>query len=56
MANAKGNFEVKLVPQVPASGDDSGLGRMTIDKQFRGDLEAVSKGQMHSYAFDYTLP
>ena len=40
---ARGAFEVKLSPQ-PA-GDDS-LGRMLIDKQFHGDLEATSKGQM----------
>ena len=40
---ATGTFDVKLTPQ-PA-GDDA-LGRMTIDKQFHGDLEAVSKGQM----------
>ena len=45
--HASGTFEVKLVPQ----GDDaaaSGLGRMTIDKQFHGDLEGTSKGQMLS--------
>ena len=44
--HATGTFEVKLVPQ-PA-GEDS-LGRMTIDKQFHGDLEATSKGQMLSF-------
>jgi len=44
--HASGAFDVKLVPQ-PAS-DDSGaaVGRMTIDKQYHGDLAAVSKGQM----------
>jgi hypothetical protein len=41
--HASGTFEVKLNPQAP---DDSALGRLTIDKQFRGDLEATSKGQM----------
>jgi hypothetical protein len=44
---ATGTFEVKLDPQ-PA-GDpaaDSTLGRMTIAKQFHGELEAASKGQM----------
>lgn len=40
---ANGTFEVKLSPQAP--GDDA-LGRMTIDKQFHGDLEAKSQGQM----------
>jgi len=44
--HASGTFDVKLVPQ--PSSDDSGaaIGRMTIDKQFHGDLEGVSKGQM----------
>jgi hypothetical protein len=36
--HAKGTFEVKLTPQAP--------GRMSIDKQFHGDLEATSKGEM----------
>lgn len=45
--HAAGTFEVKITPQI--SGDnveDASLGRMTIDKQFHGDLEGVSKGQM----------
>ena len=44
--HASGAFDVKLVPQ--SSSDDSGtaIGRMTIDKQFHGDLAATSKGQM----------
>jgi len=44
---ATGTFDVKLTPQAndtPAEG--SPLGRMTIDKQFRGDLEGTSKGEM----------
>lgn len=47
MAQASGTFEVKLTPQTqddPAA--DATLGRMVIDKQFHGALEAVSKGQM----------
>ncbi len=44
-ARASGTFEVKLVPQDDKS-EDATLGRMTIDKQFHGDLEATSKGQM----------
>ena len=47
--HATGPFEVKLVPQ-PADG--SPLGRMTIDKQFHGDLEATSKGQMLAFSTD----
>lgn len=44
---ASGTFEVKLSPQ-PMSDDvnDSTLGRMSIDKQFHGDLEATSEGEM----------
>lgn len=42
---AKGKFEVSLKPQ-PAS--DPALGRMSIDKSFHGDLEAVSRGEMLS--------
>src|SRR5882762_10698061 len=44
--HATGPFDVKLTPQ-----DDKfepAVGRMTIDKQFHGDLEAASKGQMIS--------
>lgn len=45
--HASGPFEVKLSPQAP--GDPSAspaVGRMLIDKTFRGDLQATSKGQM----------
>src|SRR5215469_2242943 len=43
--HANGTFEVKLMPQ-PVEDKDAGIGRMSIDKQFHGDLEAVSKGEM----------
>ena len=46
MIHASGTFEVKLVPQTDDKNGDSALGRMTIDKQFHGDLEGTSKGQM----------
>ena len=42
--HAIGTFEVKLNPQ--DDGPDAPTGRMTIDKQFQGDLHATSKGQM----------
>lgn len=45
--HAKGEFEVKLVPIT----DDRTIpltGRMTIDKEFHGDLEGSSEGQMLS--------
>ena len=44
---ASGTFEVKLNPQTPDDNvGDPTVGRMSIDKQFHGDLEAVSKGEM----------
>jgi Protein of unknown function (DUF3224) len=43
---AKGPFTVKLVPLEPGAG---GIGRLTIDKAFQGDLEATSVGQMMAY-------
>jgi hypothetical protein len=47
-SHASGTFEVKLMPQAAEDGADAGLGRMSIDKQFHGDLEGTSKGQMIS--------
>lgn len=44
---ATGSFDVKLAP-LAAYDTTPGttLGRMSIDKQFHGDLEATSKGEM----------
>lgn len=42
---ASGTFEVKLAPQADEKADST-LGRLSIDKQFQGDLEGTSKGQM----------
>ncbi len=44
---ARGTFDVKLAPQ-PADeyADGTTLGRLTIDKEFQGDLVATSRGQM----------
>lgn len=45
--HANGTFEVKLTPKATDDiSEDPTLGRMIIDKQFQGDLEATSKGQM----------
>lgn len=44
--HASGTFEVKLNPQTDDNVGDPTVGRMSIDKQFKGDLEATSKGQM----------
>jgi hypothetical protein len=47
MACASGTFEVKLTPQATDGQPEGGLlGRMAIDKQFRGDLEGSSRGEM----------
>jgi hypothetical protein len=48
MHHAAGSFEVKLSPQPLTDTSDSTLGRMSIDKQFHGDLDATSKGEMLS--------
>ena len=45
--HASGTFEVKLNPQATdENAGDPTVGRMSIDKQFQGDLEATSKGWM----------
>lgn len=46
---ARGTFDVKLNPQpVYENAEGAMLGRLSIDKTFRGDLEATSKGEMLS--------
>ena len=47
---ATGSFEVKLAPQQPDNpqAEAAALGRMSMDKQFHGDLEATSQGEMLS--------
>ncbi len=44
---ARGTFDVKVAPvaQDPLP-QGSGLGRFSLDKTFRGDLEATAKGEM----------
>ena len=43
-----GPFEVQLNPLAVYNQEDKALGRMSIDKQFHGELEATSKGEMLS--------
>ena len=43
--HAAGPFDVKITPQDDNSGDPL-LHRMTLEKQYHGDLEATGKGQM----------
>ena len=48
MTHASGAFDVKVMPQKPDTqiARTANLGRLTIDKQFHGDLEASAKGEM----------
>jgi hypothetical protein len=46
-AHATGTFEVTMSPQgAEDKGEGSTLGRMSLDKQFHGDLEGAGKGEM----------
>jgi hypothetical protein len=45
---ATGPFEVKLNLLEPYNKNDLGFGRRSLDKQFHGDLEATSQGEMLS--------
>ena len=46
--HATGHFDVKVQPQTADNPQAaaSGLGRLSLDKQFHGDLEATSQGEM----------
>jgi hypothetical protein len=46
--HASGTFDVKLNPQKPDNkeAESASLSRMSLDKQFHGDLEGTSKGEM----------
>jgi hypothetical protein len=53
MNKAAGTFDVKINPLPPYnSSADAKLARMSIDKQFHGDLEATSQGEMLSAGTD----
>ena len=46
-SRAKGPFEVKVAPLALSEvAQDPALGRMSIDKQYHGDLEGTAKGEM----------
>lgn len=48
-AHAKGSFEVKMAPlELHDKIGGGALGRMSSEKQFHGDLEGISKGEMLS--------
>jgi hypothetical protein len=48
MPQVSGPFEVKVIPQKPDNppAESANIGRMSLDKQFHGALEATSKGEM----------
>ncbi len=44
---ARGPFDVKTKPLAPEDkAEGSTLGRLSLDKQYQGDLEATGKGEM----------
>lgn len=50
---AKGTFEVQVVPLSEGARKDAWApGRMSIDKQFTGDLEGTSQGEMQTAMTD----
>ncbi len=53
MNKAAGTFDVKINPLPPYNTSaDAKLARMSIDKQFHGDLDATSQGEMLSAGTD----
>jgi hypothetical protein len=51
---ARGSFDVRVLPQKADNPQEekAGLGRMSIDKQFHGDIEGQSDGEMLSFMTD----
>jgi hypothetical protein len=43
---ARGEFEVKAIPQPADDGAAGPFGRLFLDKRFHGDVEGTSRGQM----------
>jgi hypothetical protein len=45
-----GEFEVRMSPEtLSVVAAETGFGRMSLDKQYRGALEATGKGEMLAY-------
>ena len=44
--HARGTFVVKMTPQAPDDKGAVAVGRFSLEKQFQGDLEGTSKGEM----------
>jgi hypothetical protein len=46
-SHANGTFDVKMTPQAPDDkGEGPAIGRYSLEKQFHGDLEGTSRGEM----------
>jgi len=53
--HAHGTFDVKMAPMATDSAvgaGAAGVGRMSIDKTFHGDIEGTSKGEMLAFMTD----
>lgn len=47
---ATGSFDIKLQPEALSPvAEATGLGRLSLNKQFSGDLQATSQGEMLSF-------
>ena len=47
MQRISGDFDVKVTPlTLHEQGGDKALGRMALDKQYHGELQAVARGEM----------
>ena len=44
--NGEGNIRSESYAGRAGAGDDTAIGRLTLDKKFAGDLEGTSRGQM----------
>jgi len=50
ITHATGPFEVKLNPEPPSgAAERAGIARLSLDKQFSGELEATSQGEMLAF-------
>jgi Protein of unknown function (DUF3224) len=52
VAHATGTFEVKMAPQKWEDAPGASLARMSFDKQWHGDFEGTSKGEMMTAGTD----
>jgi Flp pilus assembly protein TadG len=50
MSRAEGTFVVELEPRPAEDGAPAGIGRLSIDKRFSGDLAGTSRGEMMTAA------